>query len=318
MKEKEITTIYDERYYSLLTMKSKELKEFTYKYDDYVGYINTANRPPGKEPFVVGIFVKKKNYKNKNTLLLSKTDIMVLNALFHLYLNEEKENVDTDLYSIHHKILGQSLKNNNMANYSTIISSLKKLKNLYIFLGNKNELHHTSNISYFSQLAVIKVLSAEKWLIQFSLGVFGNSIRNRKRYSNLIPIKFLRCKNISKYYIALAICRYIYINAKKKNRLYSFKLETLLKQINYFDRIGNNSGKSYYDLLRQDGISNKTYILKQFIKTLKEVLNTLSYEKKIKSFKLIDFDTNASVLEYSKYTIELELPPKKYFYWKNV
>lgn len=312
MKEKEITTIYDERYYSLLTMKSRELKEFSYQYNDYVGYVNTVNRPPGKEPFVVGIFVEKKYYKDKNTLLLDKTDIMVLNALFHLYLIEEKENVITDLYSIHHKILGKSLKNNDSTNYIDIISSLKKLKKLYIFVGNKNELYNTSNVSYFSQLMDTKVLSAEKGLIQFSLGVFGNSIKNRIRYSNLIPIKFLRCKNISKYYISLAICRYIYINSNKKNRIYSFKLETILKQINYFDKKGNNSGKSYYDLLRQDGISNKTYILKQFIKTLKEILTTLAYEKKINSFNLLDFGTNISVLEYSKYTIELELPPKKY------
>ena len=312
MKEKEITTVYDERYYALLTIKAKELKQIICKGKEYVGYINTVNRPPGEEPVVVGMFVEKEKYKSKTTVLLNKNDVMLLNALFHLYLNTDGTDVDTDWHSIYHKILGQSVKTNSNNDYSITELSLNKLDSLYVFIGTRSELQHLDKGSFFRKLIGKNVSSSEKKSITFKFGGFGNDIRNRKRYSNLIPIKFLRCKNISKYYISLAICRYIYINAKKKNRLYSFKLVTILKQINYFDRNGNNTGKSYYELLRQDGLSNKTYILKQFIKTVKEVLNTLISENKIKGFSLLGFDDNASVLKYTDYTIELALPPRKY------
>lgn len=313
MKEKTLTSILDERYYALITTKSKQLVELRYNYSGYIGYVNTANRPPGKDPIVVGTFVKNEIYKNENTLLLNRNDIMVLNALFHLYINEERENIEIDLYSIYHKILGQQLKNNNIsANYIDIVRSLKKLRDIYIFVGCKSELHQVNTSTSFNKLLDIEVLPKEKALIKFSLGNFGNDIRNRKRYSDIVPIKFLRCKNINKYYIALAICRYIYINKKKKNRIYTFKLETLLKQINYFDRTGNNTGKSYYNLLNQNNISNKTYILNQFIKTSKEILHTLVNEKKIKNYKLVNLEANISILKYSEYIIEIELMPKKY------
>ena len=65
MKEKEITTVYDERYYALLTIKAKELKQVICRGKEYVGYINTVNRPPGEEPVVVGMFVEKEKYKSK-------------------------------------------------------------------------------------------------------------------------------------------------------------------------------------------------------------------------------------------------------------
>lgn len=312
MKEKEITTVYDERYYALLTIKAKDLKQIMCGGEKYVGYINTVNRPPGKEPVVIGIFVKEENYKGKEILLLNRNEIMILNVLFHLTLNAEQQYIYTDLYNIHHKLLGRSVKMENEDDYCKIIRTFNRFEKQYVFIGHESELQPINNNLYLSQLANMQVLSVKEKFIRFTLGDFGNEIRNRKRYSDLIPIKFARCQNISKYFIALAICRYIYINAKKKNRLYSFKLVTILKQINYFDRNGNNTGKSYYDLLKQDGITNKTYILKQFIKSIKEVLNTLMSESKINGFNLLNFDDNASVLRYTNYIIELELPPRKY------
>lgn len=311
MKEKTFTSIFDEKYYALITMKSNEIIKIKVKFEDYIGYVQTANRPPGESPAVVGLFVKETDFKENESILLSRDEIMLLNVLFHLSVNSETDTVITTLSEICHNLLGQAMNNNT---YNKIRPAITKLTKLYIYDGRKEDLYSRNTDRYFSKLiSSFKRynITENNYRIEYSFGDFGNTIKLRKRYADLVPISYIRSKNIARYCLSLAICRYIYMNAKKKNREYGFHLQTILKQINYFGKNGINLGISYDNILRKEKVSNKTHLLKQFIGNITQVMEELKSKNNIDGFETKKFDKKPSVLNYDKYYILLTLLPKK-------
>lgn len=123
-------------------------------------------------------------------------------------------------------------------------------------------------------------------IIKYSLGPFGKTLIESKRYSTLVPSDYFRINfnEIMSYQIALYICKIIYIERFKKSDTITLKLNSIMKNINKFVITDNYVIASRCSLYDYHGENTKRY-WDSTISKVNKLLETLKYEYKIKDFK---------------------------------
>lgn len=122
--------------------------------------------------------------------------------------------------------------------------------------------------------------------IKYSLGPFGKTLIESKRYSNLVPRKYfqLNFNETMTYQIALYVCKILFIERRKRKGTVTITLNSIMKNINKF------MVTKKYDLVKCCIASNFTgpntkRLWDRVISKVDELLETLKSELKIRDFK---------------------------------
>ena len=123
-------------------------------------------------------------------------------------------------------------------------------------------------------------------IIKYSLGKFGKTLIESKRYSTLVPDCYftINFNEIMYYQIALYICKLIYINQRKKTMQMTLQLNSVMKNTNKWI-ISEEYGIIKYccSLYYYNGENTRRYGVST-INRINEILNQLKVEQKIKNF----------------------------------
>ena len=122
-------------------------------------------------------------------------------------------------------------------------------------------------------------------LISYSLGPFGKTLIESKRYSTLVPSKYfqVRFKEIMKYELALYVCKILYLERRKKKDSITIKLPTIMKNINKYQTIDNQLVR-LSNCLEYHGPN-----IKRLWELMRNSVNELLYELKCE-YKIKDYD----------------------------
>lgn len=297
MKVKEIKIVHDNLYWLMLQLDNRRLN----------GNMNLLTKHISKNINKHGTELEielsiKRIESEINSGLLNKEAISIYTILLSNTIESDEEFIKTSIFSIYTKYLGRPLpKDKNkrdeiVKNYHKILLIMEEI---YISYKCRKINFNHKLISRQNP----KILNNGDIEFEVSLGKYGQKIKEKKQYSNILPIKVLRSKNPCKVLIGIYLARYVFINRKKSINK-ALRLETLLKQIGYFDIDGNNTQCTYAYKMEQDKISNKSYILNQFIKTLLQVLEELKKKNEIEDY-MSNFENNISIKRIKEYEIQI-------------
>lgn len=150
-------------------------------------------------------------------------------------------------------------------------------------------------------------------IINYSLGPFGKTLIESKRYSTLVPTKYfqLNFNETMTYQIALYICKIIFIERRKRKDTVTITLNSIMKNINKF------MVTQKYDLVK---CCMAAYYTGPNIKRLwygvimkvDELLETLKGELKIRDFK-----GTYEIIEHSIYSYDYQYKNVKWVIYFN-
>ena len=122
-------------------------------------------------------------------------------------------------------------------------------------------------------------------LICYSLGPFGKTLIESKRYSTLVPNKYFQIgfKEIMKYELAIYVCKILYLERRKKKDSITIKLPTIMKNINKYQTIDNQLVR-LSNCLEYHGPN-----IKRLWELMRNSVNELLYELK-REYKIKDYD----------------------------
>jgi hypothetical protein len=330
MKTKRILTVCDEVYHNLLTLKKGDFEEKSYENEHYFGLQKGNPRTEN----ISGLYYKlektvhfrqfdsaNKEKARKITfehVQLSKYKMLIYNVLLHKQKEEEKDNVETSIYEIYNKYMGRPLNKTKKMDekiFTIFLKSLEELTNIYVYC----KIHHKKRKKYGQEgrevfhkfLTITEESKQENGDIKFrySLGEFGEIVEKSRRYAYMMPIELFRTQNITKFLLATYICRLIYVNSRKTRRQRDLALSTLMKRAFFHNKDGRNSGLTYLEKM-YSRVSNKTYILRQFMKVLNSVLKILKTKNVIEGYEIIA-DEKYSAKTFENYKIRIYLNKKE-------
>lgn len=124
-------------------------------------------------------------------------------------------------------------------------------------------------------------------IIKYSLGPFGKTLIESKRYSTLIPAEYFRINfnQVMTYEIALYVCRMIYINQHMGKTKIAIKLNSIMKNISKFIDSEKYGIVKYGCALYYYRGSNTKRYWDSTIKKVCHLLNVLKNEYKINDYK---------------------------------
>ena len=123
-------------------------------------------------------------------------------------------------------------------------------------------------------------------IINYSLGPFGKTLLESKRYSTLVPSKYFQVhfREIMTYQIALYVCKIIYIERRKRKDSLIITLNSVMKNVNKFMNTTEFGLVKCCTALYYSGPNTKRLRDNVIMKVI-ELLETLKSEMKIKEFQ---------------------------------
>lgn len=143
----------------------------------------------------------------------------------------------------------------------------------------------------------VECLSNGNKKIDYSLGMFGKTLLESRRYSTLLPSKYFQInfREIMSYELALYICKIIFIERQHKKKSYiTITLKSIMKNTNKYV-IDNKQLIKYENCYDYVG-SNVRRLSNLIIQNVNEVLEQLKAEYTIKNYILQDLNVEK---EYS-------------------
>ncbi len=238
-------------------------------------------------------FYEGKTRIYNNVYDLSAQEMIIYSLLLSKCIEEKNEEQVISYKEIQHmrnKRVGKSklLDDTTLKAYDKAFLGLCK-KQIYYDLGDTREKYKITYRSSRHPLLIVhdvKVLCNGDKIIKYSLGPFGKTLIESKRYSNLVPRKYfqLNFNETMTYQIALYVCKILFIERRKRKTTVTITLNSIMKNINKFMMTKK------YDLVKCciaayfTGPNTKRLWSNVIIK-VNELLETLKIELKIRDFK---------------------------------
>lgn len=240
--------------------------------------------------------IKQINTNDKYVMLLdgqslTAHEVLLYSLLLHKCIedNSEKASISyREIQTLRNKRCGATslLDEDTYMAYNTAFRGLCT-KRLKYDLGNNTK---RTKITYErKEQPVILVYDRKKQnnrdtLIHYSLGAFGMTLLESRRYSTLVPNKFFQVNfnEIMTYELALYICRIIYMNRRKKSKQITIKLESVMRNTNKY-MIENNKLTKVSSCLEYNGPNIKR-LWDLIASKVNQVLEQLKVEYKIEDY----------------------------------
>lgn len=257
------------------------------------------------------LFLTPKKIKENTNLELKQNEIITINSsltahevlIYSLLLHKCIE-LNSEFASISFKEL-QELRNKRCGKkqvldiatanaYNTAFSNLIDKRIKYdldnIDKKRKNKITYRRAEHPLVIINDVKCLDNRNKVIDYSLGEFGKTLLESKRYSTLLPRKYFQInfKEIMTYELALYICRIIYIERRKKKDYITITLESIMKNTNKYVTDNKQLIKNG-NCLEYNG-SNVKRLWKLIINNVNEVLEQLKFEYVIKNYTIQDLN----------------------------
>lgn len=235
----------------------------------------------------------------KYDVSMTAHEILIYSILLHKCIETKSEMSKIsykELQLLRNKRYGKNkvIDNDTLKAYD---KAFKGLCNKYVKYNYKNKSKRIK-ITYSSAehplvlINNIDSLNNNDKVISYSLGPFGKTLLEKKRYSTLVPKKYFQINfnEIMIYESALYICRIIYMERRKRKDSISITLNSIMKNTNkYVARDGQ--------LLRAGTCleyrgHNIRRLWKLIIKNVNEILEQLKLEYVIKDFAIQDLNVN--------------------------
>lgn len=235
----------------------------------------------------------------KTTEQLTAHEIIIYSILLHKCIEEKKEESSisyTELQKLRNKRSGKN-KAIDTLTLQAYDKAIYCLANNYVSynLNDKRTKYKITYKQYEHPLLILDDVKEEangNKIIKYSLGPFGKTLIESKRYSTLVPRKYfqLNFNETTAYQIALYICRIIYIERRKKKTSTTITLKSILSNINKFGNHNNQliSVSNCYDY---NG-PNKKRLYDNVINRTNELLDELISEEKIISYEYKDIKSS--------------------------
>lgn len=248
------------------------------------------------------------NYPNipcyyNNVFDLTAHEILIYSLLLHKCIVEQSEKSTisyAELQQLRNKRVGKTrvVDEATLKAYDKAFQGLCE-KRIKYDLKESRKNKKISYRAYEHPLLIIndlKELCNGDYIINYSLGPFGKTLIESKRYSNLVPSKYfkLNFNEVMSYEIALYICRIIYINRKKKKPI-TITLNSVMKNISKFMNSEKYGLVKYCDAYYYSGPNVKRLWNSVIMKVI-ELLDILKDELKIK-----DYVGNYDIIENTPY-----------------
>ena len=196
--------------------------------------------------------------------------------------------------------------------YKNAINSLQQ-KRIKLEIKNTRKRYGVNNtyISDFRLLIITAYTEQENGDISFdyTLSQYGQVLLNSKRFSDILPIEILHIsyQQAMILYIGIYLSRLIFINQRKKQSEFTINISSIMKHIRMHDKQGNDTGKTLYEILK-DNISNKYTYLNTFKKDLENVLYLIYKNGKIYNRRFISIELeNLNVKNYELSKLQIYL-----------
>ncbi len=235
--------------------------------------------------------VKLVNSNGKETDLTAQ-EILIYSLLLHKCIesNYHKETITyKELQELRNKRTGNK-ETLDKTTYNAFNTAFRGLCNKYVDY-DLMESRTNSKISHRKDSHPLVIVSNNKKvgtnkLISYSLGPFGKTLIESRRYSTLVPNKYFQVsfKEIMKYELALYVCKILYIERRKKKDSITIKLPSIMKNINKYQILDNKLIRSS-NCLDYSG-PNVKRLWKLMSNSVNELLQELKYEYKIKDYNV--------------------------------
>ena len=215
----------------------KQTFEFHSCYDELLSMLFMMNSKKTDNEKYVNVFLKSSTASTH----LSAHEILLYSLLLHkcIECGSEKGTISyEELQKLRNKRCGniKLFDEDTLNAYNDAFKGLLT-KHISFNVGGKR-----TNVTYKSKEQPILLLYNSENLdngnkiITYSLGPFGKTLLESKRFSTLVPNKYFQInfKEITKYELALYICRLIYINSKKRDKQLTITLSSIMKSINKY------------------------------------------------------------------------------------
>ena len=186
-------------------------------------------------------YVKLVNSKDEDSSLTAQ-EILIYSLLLHKCIesNYHKETITyKELQELRNKRTG-NIEVLDKVTYEAFRTAFRGLSTKYVDYDlmesrTSNRITHRKEKHPLIKLCNIKTIGTDK-LISYSLGPFGQTLIESKRYSTLIPNKYFQIgfKEIMKYELALYVCKILYMERRKKKDSITIKLPSIMKNINKY------------------------------------------------------------------------------------
>ena len=288
MKEKVFFTFHDELLYDLIIPKNVNKKnKAVARFDDEKDFLSVH------ELFLLLILLDRMKKSDSTQCSLSIKDI------HHGYRN---------------KRVGRAhlISKSELEKYKNSVNSLQ---NRHVLIDIKNArkrfgIKNTKNINT-KIFGIKKSTSFENGNIVFNykFGKYGDILLKSKRFSDILPIEFIHVsyQQVMILYIALYLGRFIFINQRKHRNSYTVNITSIMNGIMIHDKLGNNTGKTLFDVL-QTKIPNKYTYIETFKNDLLYVLDILKTYKKIVDYRIIPLElSDMSIKNYMLCKLQVDL-----------
>ena len=226
--------------------------------------------------------------KDGSETTLTAQEIILYSLLLHKCIesNWEQETISyKELQELRNK-----RENLDMITYKAFNKAFKGLCTKYVDYDLK-ECRQKIRISHRKERHPLMIVRNVKTndndkLICYSLGPFGKTLIESKRYSTLVPNKYFHIgfKEIMKYELAIYVCKILYLERRKKKDSITIKLSSIMKNVNKYQISDNNLIRTSNCL--DYGGPNIGRLWKLMSKSVDELLQELKYEYKIKEYNV--------------------------------
>lgn len=241
-----------------------------------------------------------KNCNYDNSFDLTAHEIIIYTLLLSKCIENQSEVQEIsykEIQMMRNKRIGKTklLDVSTFNAYNKAFAGLSRKKLKYDLLNSRRSKKITYRKGEHPLLIVLDVKKIDNGdrYIKYSLGQFGKTLIESKRYSTLVPKSYFRINfnEVMHLQIALYVCKLLYINQRKKSKTMTLQLSSILKNIT---RWGESEKfglvKLGYPMFDTNSDNNKRS-WDHIVRVTIELLDTLKAELKIKdytqSFKMI-------------------------------
>lgn len=267
----------------------KMLNEFHSCYDELLSML-FSNNCDNQKAFD-GKFISLFN-DNQELTSLTAHEILVYSLLLNkcIEAKDEKQSISyTELQLLRNKRIGKSkaLDNDTSNAYDNTFYGLCS-KTIRYSLGDtrkRNKITYREKEQPLLILYDVSELGNGDKVINYSLGPFGKTLLESKRYSTLLPNKYFQVNfnEIMTYQVALYICRTIFMERRKKKDTITITLNSVMKNTNKFIYSADKKLVNYGSCLDYKGPNTKRLWL-AITNNVNDILKQLRQEYKIKDF----------------------------------
>lgn len=268
--------------------------KYTHVYSDRNNILQLQLYEEGSDDAVVNLQDLKEKGKPilyDNRYALTAHEIIVYSILLSKCILAQKPYAEISLKEIHRDYRGKQCGKTILMDAESRKAYIKALRGLtnkivrYDLGKTRKNKRITKRKSQHPLLKVVSRVDEKSgdFTIKYSLGDFGRTLIQSKRYSNLMPISCYSVgfKSIHRFLIYYYICRMVYINKNKKGKTFTLSIKAIMNATCRYNISGFNTG----DMRSEQTGSGVGRAWGSSIRSVDNILTKLKNSNKIGGFE---------------------------------